>query len=141
MHSAEIHPQGPIHVLVGDNSCIHSHLLAEGLKRDHRLLVIGSASSSHEFLETAARQTPDVVIISAHLDEDPLGGMVTLREFHEACPTIPAVMLLDSRRRDVVLDAFRAGARGIFKHESLEMLCKCVRVVYEGQVWADSSEI
>ncbi len=41
-----------------------------------------------------------------------------------------------------MLDAFRSGARGIFsKHESLETLCKCVRVVYEGQVWASSREV
>jgi DNA-binding NarL/FixJ family response regulator len=68
--------------------------------------------------------------------------MATLREFHEAYPAIPAVMLLDSPKREIVLDAFRAGARGIFsKHESLETLCKCVRAVYEGQVWASSREI
>jgi len=142
MQSEERHQQGPIHVLVGDNSQIHSHLLAEALKRNHRLLVVGSASGSREFLESAARQMPDVVIISAHLDDDPLRGIITLREFHENHPTIPAVMLLDVPKREVVLDAFRAGARGIFhKHESLEMLCKCVRVVHEGQVWASSSEI
>jgi two-component system nitrate/nitrite response regulator NarL len=142
MLSADLHSQSPIHVLVGDNSRIHSHLLAEALERDHRLRIVGSASSSREFLEIAARQVPDAVIISANLDDDPLGGMATLREFHEAYPAIPAVMLLDSPKREIVLDAFRAGARGIFsKHESLETLCKCVRVVYEGQVWASSREI
>jgi two-component system, NarL family, nitrate/nitrite response regulator NarL len=71
-----------------------------------------------------------------------LGGMVALREFHEAHPHIPAVILLDSPKQEIVLDAFRAGARGIFSnHGSLEMLCKCVRVVYEGQVWASSREV
>jgi DNA-binding NarL/FixJ family response regulator len=97
MLSAELHSQGPIHVLVGDNSRIHSHLLAEALKRDHRLRIAGSASSSQEFMEIAARQMPDVVIISANLDDDPLGGMNTLREFHGPHhPQIPTVMLLDS---------------------------------------------
>jgi two-component system nitrate/nitrite response regulator NarL len=142
MLSAKLQSQSAIHVLVSDNSRIHSHLLAEALKRDHRLRIVGSASSSPEFLEIAARQVPDAVIISANLDDDPLGGMATLREFHETYPQIPAVMLLDSPKRDIVLDAFRAGARGIFsEHESLETLCKCVRVVYEGQVWASSHEI
>jgi two-component system, NarL family, nitrate/nitrite response regulator NarL len=142
MLSAELRFQDPIRVVVGDNSHIHSHLLAEALKRDHRLRVVGCASSSREFLEIAGQHIPDVVIISANLDEDPLGGMVTLREFHQAYPSVSAVMLLDSPKREIVLDAFRAGARGIFsKHESLETLCKCVRVVCEGQVWASSHEI
>lgn len=52
------------------------------------------------------------------------------------------MILVDSPKREIVLDAFRSGARGIFsKHESLETLCKCVRVVYEGQVWANSREV
>jgi DNA-binding NarL/FixJ family response regulator len=85
---------------------------------------------------------PDTVIISANLDDDPVGGMVTLREFHETHPQIPAVIMLDCPKREIVLDAFRAGARGIFrKHESLEMLCKCVRVVHDGQIWASCSEV
>ena len=140
--SAERYNKCPIHVLVGDNSRIHSHLLAEALKRDPCLRIVGSASSSQEFLEIATLQSPDVVIVSANLDDDPMGGMTTLREFHEAHPQIPAVILVDSPKREIVLDAFRSGARGIFsKHESLETLCKCVRVVYEGQVWASSREV
>jgi DNA-binding NarL/FixJ family response regulator len=142
MVPAELFNQRPIDVLVGDNSRIHSHLLAEALKRDPRLRIVGSASSSREFLEIAALQNPDVVIVSANLDDDPMGGMTTLREFHEAHPQIPAVILVDSPKRELVLDAFRSGARGIFsKDESLETLCKCVRVVYEGQVWASSREV
>lgn len=142
MLSAELHNQGPIHVLVGDNSRIHSHLLADALKRDHRLRIVGSASSSREFLEIGSLHRPDVAIVSASLDDDPVGGMVTLREFHDTHRDIPAIMLLDSSKREIVLDAFRSGARGIFsKHESLETLCKCVRVVYEGQVWASSGEL
>jgi DNA-binding NarL/FixJ family response regulator len=142
MLSEELHFQGPIHVLVGDNSRIHCDLLAQALKRDHRLQIIGSASSSHEFLEIATFKLPDTVIISANLDDDPMGGMATLREFHDAHPQIPAVIMLDCPKREIVLDAFRAGARGIFsKHESLEMLCKCVRVVHDGQVWASSREV
>lgn len=142
MLSAEHHNQAPVNVLVGDNSRIHSHLLAEALKRDPRLHIVGSASSSHELLEIAAREHPDVLIVSANLDDDPMGGMVTLREFHEAHPLVPAVILVDSPKREIVLEAFRSGARGIFsKHESLETLCKCVRVVCDGQVWASSREV
>jgi two-component system, NarL family, nitrate/nitrite response regulator NarL len=52
------------------------------------------------------------------------------------------VVSLSSPKRDLVLDAFRAGARGIYsRHESLDALCKCVHVVFEGQVWATSREI
>ena len=132
----------PIHVLVVTNSCIHSQLLGEALKRDPGLHLAGSATSSKEFLEIAARTHPKVVIISAHLDDDPNGGMATLREFHEAHPRTPAIIMVDSPKSTIVLDAFRGGARGIFsERESLETLRKCVRVVSEGQVWATTREV
>jgi DNA-binding CsgD family transcriptional regulator len=41
-----------------------------------------------------------------------------------------------------VLDCFRAGAKGIFsKDERLETLCKCIRTVHDGQIWARSIEL
>ena len=42
MPSAECHNLGPIHILVGDNSRIHSQLLAEALKRDPRFVIVGA---------------------------------------------------------------------------------------------------
>jgi len=51
-------------------------------------------------------------------------------------------MLLNSSAQEVVLEAFRAGARGIFsKEESVSALSKCVRRVHEGQIWANSKQI
>jgi two-component system nitrate/nitrite response regulator NarL len=130
-----------IRVLVATNSCIQSQLLGEALNRDPGVRVAGAASSK-EFLEIAVRTNPNVVIISTHLDDDPNGGMLTLRQFHEAYPRTPAIIMVDSPKSTIVVDAFRAGARGIFSEdESLETLRKCVRVVFEGQVWATSREV
>ena len=51
-------------------------------------------------------------------------------------------MLLDSSRREVILGAFRAGARGILsRHESVETLQKCIHSVYQGQIWANSQQM
>jgi DNA-binding NarL/FixJ family response regulator len=49
---------------------------------------------------------------------------------------------LHSSKRELVVDAFRAGARGIFSRQgSIEMLMKAVRCVHEGQIWANSWEM
>ena len=51
-------------------------------------------------------------------------------------------MLLNSSEQEVVLEAFRAGARGVYsKEESVSDLSKCVRWVHEGQIWANSKQI
>jgi two-component system, NarL family, nitrate/nitrite response regulator NarL len=131
----------PIRVLVGNRNRADRVSLAKTLKRDCRLRVSG-ASSAREFLEIAAREEPDLALLSVNLDESSPVGMATLRQFHHAHPKVPTVVFVDCPKRELVLDAFRAGARGIFsRHESLDTLCKCVRVVFEGQIWATSREI
>jgi DNA-binding NarL/FixJ family response regulator len=90
----------------------------------------------------AMAQHIDVVIVGSNLDEEPLRGIEVLRELNASRPEIRAVILLDSSKREVVLEAFRAGARGLFsRHDSLDNLSKCVRQVYEGQTWASSQQV
>src|SRR5438132_6124086 len=109
-----------IRVLVADDTRIHTQLLADALRRDS-LLVISSPSHSRDLVEAAHAQKVDVVVISASLDEDPQRGFEVLRELRVSDPQIRAVMLLDSSKRESILQAFRVGARGIFsRHESVE---------------------
>jgi DNA-binding NarL/FixJ family response regulator len=120
-------------VLLGNRSRADRLSMAETLKRDCGVRVSG-ASNAREFLEIAAREKPDLALLSVNLDESSPVGMETLRQFHEAHPKIPAVIVLDSAKREIVLDAARAGARGIFsRHEPLDSVCKCVRVVLKGR--------
>jgi DNA-binding NarL/FixJ family response regulator len=134
---------GPVRVLIADNSRIHAHLLAEALRRDTRLEVVGAACRSQEVLEAADRYQPvDIVVMSSQLDEEPLRGFEVLKKLRVACPEMRAIVLLDSSKKEVILEAFRAGARGVFhRHESLESLCKCVHCVHEGQIWANSEQM
>jgi len=131
-----------IRVLVADNTRIHTQLLADALKRDGALHVTSSDSDSEGLIETAKLHRIDVLVISSNLDEQPQRGCEVLRELRAARPEMRAVMLLDSSKPEVVLNALRAGARGVFsRHESVETLCKCVRSVYQGQIWANSGQM
>ncbi len=129
-----------IRVLVVDSSVIHTQLLADALRRDELLEVISSDSKT--VVETALQRVIDVLVISATLDEQTFRGFEILRELRASRPELRAVVLLDSSRPEPVLDAFRAGARGVFsRFESIEKLCKCVRSVHAGQIWANSEEM
>jgi two-component system, NarL family, nitrate/nitrite response regulator NarL len=131
-----------IRVLVADNTRIHTQLLADVLKRDHGLDVISADCDSHGLIAAVAAHKADVLLISSNLDEDPLRAFEVLRELRASHPQTRAVLLLDSSKRDYILQAFRAGARGVFsRHESVESLCKCVRSVHEGQIWASSLQM
>jgi DNA-binding NarL/FixJ family response regulator len=104
--------------------------------------VVASASTSEELLAAVVRVPIDVAVISYSLDDQPGRGTEVLREMRTLRPQIKGVLLLDSSRPQDVLECFRAGAKGIFaKHERLESLCKCIRCVHEGQIWARSVEL
>jgi len=131
-----------ISIVVADSTRIHTQLLAEAMRSDHDLQVVASASTSQDLLAAVTRVPVDVAVISYSLDDQPGRGTEVLREMRTLRPQIKGVLLLDTSRPQDVLECFRAGAKGIFsKHERLESLCKCIRCVHEGQIWARSIEL
>jgi DNA-binding NarL/FixJ family response regulator len=131
-----------VSIVVADGTRIHTQLLADALRNDRGLQVVAAASNSEELLAAITRVPIDVAVISHNLDNQHGHGTQVLREMRALRPQIKGVMLLDSSNPQEVLDCFRAGARGIFsKQERLESLCKCIRSVHEGQVWARSSDL
>jgi two-component system, NarL family, nitrate/nitrite response regulator NarL len=131
-----------IRVHVADDTRIHTQLLADVLRRDSGLHVVSSESGSEGLMASAKSHSCDVLIISSNLDEQPSRGFEVVREVLSACPDVRAVMLLDSSKREAVVNALRSGARGIFsKHESVDTLCKCVRSVYRGEIWANAQQM
>ncbi len=131
-----------VSIVVADSTRIHTQLLAEALRSDRGLQVVAAASNSEELLAAITRVPIDVVVISHNLDNQAGHGTQVLREMRALRPQIKGVILLDTSKPEEVLECFRAGARGIFsKQERLESLCKCIRAVHEGQVWARSVDL
>jgi two-component system nitrate/nitrite response regulator NarL len=142
MQNAQSPPEPSIRVLVADSSSIHTHLLANALKRDPQLEVIPFNSDCRELPAHVIAQGIDVLVISSDLQDEPSRGLDALRELRAKHPITRAVVLVNLPKREVVLNAFRAGAKGVFcKSEPIELLCKCVRCVHQGQIWANSSEL
>lgn len=82
------------------------------------------------------------MVISSQLGEGTLEGYRVLRELRQKHSRSRAIMLLNSRERDLVIDAFRCGARGVvFRDQAIEVLGKCIHAVNHGQVWANSESM
>jgi DNA-binding NarL/FixJ family response regulator len=140
MHDQQGPHENAIRVVVADSTHIHTQLLAEALQRDSNLNVVAARSTN--LVEIGTVHNVDIAVVSAHLDEDPVRGFEVLRKLRAALPKVRAIVLLDSSKRDVVLEAFHAGARGVLsRHESLDTLCQCVRQVHAGQIWANSQQM
>jgi two-component system, NarL family, nitrate/nitrite response regulator NarL len=142
MGSEQVPREPAIRVLVADNTRIHTQLLAEALRRDTELDVISSDPSSPALIAAARLHNADVVLLSSTLEEEPNRGLAVLSHLRASRPELRAVILLDSSKDEVILNAFRAGARGVFRrHESIETLRNCVRCIHKGQVWATNEDM
>jgi DNA-binding NarL/FixJ family response regulator len=83
-----------------------------------------------------------VAVISARLPGDALSGFQLMRELHKLSLGIRTIVLIDADERELVIDAFRSGAKGVFcRTGSSKELRKCVERVYEGQIWANSAQM
>lgn len=136
-------PIGTISVLVADYDVLACRLLASRLRKHRQFQVTECAEAAATTVEMMRRTRPAVAIVSAALQGDPEGGYRVLREVRTWSPRIRAIMLLENFEQPAIVEAFRAGARGVFARSAyqFETLCKCVHKVHQGQVWADSKQL
>jgi two-component system nitrate/nitrite response regulator NarL len=131
-----------VRVLVADGSHIHTQLLVEALRRDRGFLAVPFEFDSVSLPTVLQNLNIDVLLMSSLLDEQPGRGFQVLRELRSSIPKIRAVILLDSSADEAILNAFRAGARGVVsKTEPLHTLNECVRCVHDGYIWANRREL
>lgn len=132
-----------VSVLIGDDSRLGCRLLENALLGSrYRFDVVASAVSCPEVLSSMKSKHVDVALINQNLQDGPLVGFQLLTEMRASFPDTRVVILLNTATCDLVVDAFRGGAQGIFcRTESFEALRKCIQSVHRGQVWADSNQL
>lgn len=132
-----------VRVLVGDESTMGCELLRTAFKRySHQFEVAGCEVSVSGVVRLISQGHVDVALISADLEDGRLMGLEALQTLHASHPATRVVILFDSWRDDLIIHAFRAGAKGVFcRAEPFDRLRKCIRSVYQGQVWANSQQL
>ena len=131
-----------IRVLVADSNQTQSQLLSSALRRQPGMKVTCCRGELSECTK-ALRSTPvDIVLLGdSNADHDHL--IDTLRDLHTNQPNIGLILLLDNYDRNFVVNAMRAGARGLFCRacQPFRALCRCISVVYQGQFWANTEQM
>jgi DNA-binding NarL/FixJ family response regulator len=135
--------RGPLRAFIADSSSMGCQLMVRALQQSHQpIKVVGSATDPIEIIKELGANRSDVAIISADLRNGPITGFRVIREARLSCPHMRIIVLVDSPDRALVVEGFRAGADGVFsRDEPFEMLCKCIRAVCEGQIWARSDQL
>jgi len=136
-------PVQRIQVLIAEADPMGSQLIAGALKRCRNLFdIVALTSNSSDTILKLNEHRPDVAVVSAELQDGPLMGFKVLNELRAAQFKTATVMLLRDSERDLVINAFRSGARGVFlRVQPFKALSKCIRIVHKGEVWARNADL
>jgi DNA-binding NarL/FixJ family response regulator len=141
--SKSLERMGMLKVFVADSSKLSCQLITAELRRGrYRARVVGFATDAAGICEGLEKVKVDVVVIGARLEDRVLTGFDVTRQIRASHPKCSVIMILDSSEPTAVVQAFRAGASGVFcRDQSSELLCKSIRVVHRGGIWANSEEL
>jgi DNA-binding NarL/FixJ family response regulator len=135
--------QSNIEVLIGEATQLSCELMATALQRHRsRVSVVACATDSADVRKAYATAKPDVCIVSTSLRDGTSCGIRVTRELHSSHEGARVLLLIDSPERSAVVEAFRAGALGVFSRDgSFDELCKGIQKVHEGQIWASNDQL
>lgn len=128
-----------IRVLIADSGPIQSQLLVRALnaRREFQVFAVGvEVGVLHDFMRS---NRVDVVLLSGNHPSD----LSILRWFRVSHPKVAPVLLVEHNDRDLVVNAFRAGAKGIFlfNQTPFRLLCRCVHCVSQGEIWINNHQM
>lgn len=133
-------PQSEIRLLLAVENRVDGQLFKHALERARQgIKVVSYGGSQQQLPDILKTHEVDVALVTENLQDAPLRGFQLITQLRSLSPKTRAVMLLGSDNSDLVVDAFRAGAKGVFcRSDCLTTLAKCIRTVHQGQVWANS---
>jgi DNA-binding NarL/FixJ family response regulator len=135
----KVKPTAPaIRVGVAAGTHMESSLM---LKRSpYSFDIVATVTSLAEARTALLDRDPHVVLVSLEMQGEATAGFTLLHELRKSDSKARCVLLLDAENDDLVTEAFRRGARGVYaRSESAKDLPTCLFEVHQGQFWADSN--
>lgn len=122
---------------------MQAQLLTSALRRRAEFRISTCAVDISSILQTVASTPANVVVLSLNHSISIAGQMAALRRVHLSHPAVAKVLLVESYDRELVVSAFRSGARGTFciSDTHFRLLCRCIQRIAGGQIWANSEQL
>jgi DNA-binding NarL/FixJ family response regulator len=130
---------GSLRVLLANCRTMEAQLLA-GALRSQGCSVYSCQADARSILGVLEEKQPDVVIVKP---PSATTNVSMLRAVHFSSVDVPKIVLIENDQREVVVQAFRFGARGIFclADSSFVSLCECIQKVHRGEIWASTRQL
>ncbi len=132
-----------IRIAVADSNQMACHLLSEALQKQPGISVVASVVNAESLQRSVLAEKPDIALIAAALINGHFQRKSSAEDGHAQTPQCPWILLLDQSEPQLVVAAFRAGAKGVFSRaqSDISLLAKCVHRVAEGQIWVDNKQM
>jgi DNA-binding NarL/FixJ family response regulator len=130
-------------LLISESTKMHCDLLEKAfISVQQRFRVVASASTPVQIMSELHGNRPQVALINSDLLDGPRSGFRMLPDICRTYPAMKMILMLAPGDAELVPDAFRFGAMGVFsKSASFDSLCKAIEVVSKGQIWANAEEL
>jgi DNA-binding NarL/FixJ family response regulator len=133
---------GALPVLIADSNRMQSRLLANALQRRPEFRVSVCPIEANAIRQALVLARAKVLLMSLNASGSIAGLMTTMHQVDLAYPEVAKILLTETYDRELVISAFRCGARGIFclANTHFRLLCRCIQRVAEGQIWANTEQ-
>jgi DNA-binding NarL/FixJ family response regulator len=133
-----------IRILLADSNQTQSEVLSSALRRHPSFKVACCRSELSECLRVQESTAIDVVLFAENASFAHRRDTLTvIRGLHTAYPNLGVILLHETDDRELVVNAIRSGARGLFclTQQPFKSLCKCITSVHKGQIWANTQQL
>lgn len=132
-----------ITVLIADSNRMQAQLLSSALRRRSEFRITTCPVDMSSILQAVTSSAAQVVVLSLNHSASVASQMASMRRVHLSHPNVAKVLLVESYDRELVVNAFRSGVRGIFciSDAHFRLLCRCIQRVAGGQIWANTEQM
>jgi two-component system nitrate/nitrite response regulator NarL len=129
-----------VRVLIADEHAIFRAALRRLLEFEPGFQVAGETAGNGEVVTLARRLEPDVLLMD--IDTSGHGTLDAVRELSGLTHTCRTIILTAQLEEQQVVQAFRAGARGIMtKAAPVDLLFKSIAAVMAGEYWVGRERV
>ncbi len=127
-------------LVIADGHPIALHGLEHLLDAESDFEVLAGCTTAPQALDAVLKHDPDLFVLDLRLP--PHGGLPLVRELARRNRSTRVVLLTSSVTEDEVMEAVRAGVRGVvLKEMAPQLLLECVRRVHWGGSWLETGSI
>ncbi|NYF79620.1 response regulator transcription factor [Granulicella arctica] len=132
-----------IRLLMANLPIMVCDLLRSAFAQVPDIQIVEPINDVQQLLDISKKGTADIILLGSSRVENIFSAVAIIDALPECYKDAKVIVLTQRPGYAEVISLFRAGVRGIFCSSNLQfnMLCKSIRRVHEGQIWASNEQL